>query len=640
MRILLRRMAIILVCSLVFAGTKAQAAPGNLDFNFGIQGLVLTDPHDILTGTPGINAALAVAIHPPGDPNEGKIVAVGFTQTAVHDFTLARYNPDGSLDTSFGTNGVIETDIAGDDLATAALIYPPGDPNAGKILAAGTSIEDPPNSFALARYCPNGALDDGANCGDQAFGSGGTVTTELGSGDSRVLGLAFQADGKIVAAGYSEADGTRDFALARYNSDGSLDGTFNPAGSPPGTVLTDFAGGPDEARGVAVYPAGDANEGKILAAGFATEGEENLAFARYCPDGSLDSGSCGGSAFNSTGERVIDVGDADQLTSLALQADGKAVGAGFANNGSDDDVVLVRVCGDGSLDDGSACGAGFGSGGIVVTEAIDGSADKANALAIQADGKILAAGSSDANGFGDDFALLRYGSGGDLDFGFGQAGIVLQDFSCLCSDSAARSMALQTDGKIVLSGASDAGSASAFNNFALARFLGDSAEPFTPTADLAVTLSADPADAQSGDLVTFTAVVTNQGPDAVSEVTLSTLLLGSFSGLAAAPETCTIGEGAVSCALGELDNGASATVTLNLKVAALPFSLVSTVSGSVIDSNNANNQAALTLVNPGEGGGDGGCRLNPRGDAKASPVWLGLLFTISLLLWARKLIPL
>ncbi|HKX12442.1 MAG TPA: delta-60 repeat domain-containing protein, partial [bacterium] len=150
-----RIFGILLVC-LVLSLSKAQAAPGNLDFSFGIQGLVLTDTHDILTGDSGVGAALSVAIHPEGDPNEGKIVAVGFAQTSGHAFALARYNPDGSLDTTFGTHGVIETDIGGEDLLLAVVIYGPEDPNAGKILAAGLSDSLPPSSFALIRYCPDG----------------------------------------------------------------------------------------------------------------------------------------------------------------------------------------------------------------------------------------------------------------------------------------------------------------------------------------------------------------------------------------------------------------------------------------------------------------------------------------------------
>ncbi|HKX11906.1 MAG TPA: hypothetical protein VJP40_02045, partial [bacterium] len=477
---------------------------------------------------------------------------------------------------------------------------------------------------------------DGVNCGGSAFGGGGFVTTDFGGDDSRALGLALQSDGKIMAAGYSNVDGTRDFALARYNSDGSLDGTFNPSGSFPGTVVTDFAGAEDEAHGVAIYPEGDPNAGKIVLAGFATATDEDLALARYCPDGSLDSGSCGGSAFSPNGKRTFNTGVTDRLNGLVIQADGKVVGAGFSNGGLDDDFVLLRLCGDGNLDDGSSCGGeGFGDSGITTLDLSAGSQDQANAVALQADAKILAAGASDAAGFGDDFALARFGTDGNLDFGFGSAGYILQDFSCLCSDSTARSMALQADGKIILSGASDANNSSGFNDFALARFFGDAVAPLTPTADLAATLTADPSDPRSGDLVTFTVTVTNLGPDAVSEVTLSNLLIGTFSELAADSEACTLGQGAVSCALGSLANGESVTVNLSLKLSDLPFSFVANASGSLVDSNNANNQAVLTF-GEASGGDDGGCSLNAGSPGPWNPAWLGLLAAIGLLWGIRR----
>jgi uncharacterized delta-60 repeat protein len=231
-------------------------------------------------------------------------------------------------------------------------------------------------------------------------------------------------------------------------------------------------------------------------------------------------------------------------------------------------------------------------------------------MVLQPDGKILAAGASDANGFGDDFALVRLLVDGTEDFGFGNAGIVLQDFSCLCSDSTTRSMALQADGKIVLSGASDANPASDFNNFALARFTGDAVTPVTPNADLAVALSSEPLEAVIGESVTFTAVVTNNGPDSVSTVSLNNLLIGPFADLSVDSEACAIGSGVVSCDLGALDNGASTTLTVTILAQGFPFSLVADVNSDQADPNSANNQAVLTLAGDSGGGDDGGCSLN------------------------------
>src|SRR5262249_51395919 len=177
------------------------------------------------------------------------------------NFAVARYNADGTLDTTFSFDGKVTTDFGGDDRAFSVAIQADG-----KIVVAGASLTNPGDDFALARYNPDGSLDAG-------FGTGGKVTTAFGSGLDHANACTIQADGKIVAVG---ADGG-DFALARYNSDGSLDGTFGTGGK----VTTDFGGQLEEAFGVAMQA-----DGKIVAAGAAAGG---FALARYYPDGHLDS---------------------------------------------------------------------------------------------------------------------------------------------------------------------------------------------------------------------------------------------------------------------------------------------------------------------------------------------------------------
>ena len=171
----------------------AAAAPGDLDPTFGSGGKVTTD-------VGGSDGAQAVAIQ-----GDGKVVAAGlgnFAGPGTGDFALARYNPDGSLDTSFGSGGKVTTDFGGFDAASAVAIQPDG-----KIIAAGRSGS---GDFALARYNPDGSLDS-------SFGSGGKVTTDFGGFDS-AFGVALQADGKIVAAGFQATSTQRgtDIAVARY----------------------------------------------------------------------------------------------------------------------------------------------------------------------------------------------------------------------------------------------------------------------------------------------------------------------------------------------------------------------------------------------------------------------------------------
>jgi uncharacterized delta-60 repeat protein len=361
----------------VAIANPAAAPPGDLDPTFDGDGKVTTDFADATDG------ANAVAIQ-----GDGKIVTAGdaVVSGAPQDFALARYNPDGSLDTTFDGDGKVTTDFAGDsDEARGVVIQ--GD---GKIVAAGTTSEFDPcctSDFALARYNTDGSLDT-------TFDGDGKVTTDFAGGSDGAGGVVIQGDGKIVAGGFAIVFGNPDFALARYNTDGSLDVTFDGDGK----VTTDFAGSIDEARGVAIQA-----DGKIVAAGFTdVSGPFGFAFAlaRYNTNGSLDT------TFDGDGKVTTDfaVGpdDPDEAHAVAIQGDGKIVAAGCLNCfiGAPNDFALARYNTDGSLD------VTFDGDGKVTTD-FAGSFDQANGVAIQGDGKIVAAGFTDVSGTFD-FALARY----------------------------------------------------------------------------------------------------------------------------------------------------------------------------------------------------------------------------------------
>jgi uncharacterized delta-60 repeat protein len=197
---------------------------------------------------------------------DGRIVVTGSIGAG---FAVARYNSDGSPDTSFGSDGNVITTIGtGYSEANGVAIQ-----SDGKIVIAGLSKGTSETwDFTLARYGADGAIDP-------SFGSDGVVTTDFGNTHDYLNSIAIQANGKIVVAGSSyQADTDSDFALARYNTDGSLDAEFGESG----TVLTDFAGDYDTARGVAIQA-----DGKIVAAGGArsrnTDQEilTDFALARY-----------------------------------------------------------------------------------------------------------------------------------------------------------------------------------------------------------------------------------------------------------------------------------------------------------------------------------------------------------------------
>jgi uncharacterized delta-60 repeat protein len=250
---------------------------------------------------------------------DGKIIVAGWSgagsYSELNDFALARFNPDGSFDQSYG-GGKFKTHFEGQfntgSRATSAVLQPDG-----KLLVAGAyKNEGGARQFALARYNTDGSLD-------QSFGSGGKTTTSLGSADAFGTAVALQSDGKIVLGGYFDS-GRRnhDFALARYNSDGTLDTTFGSGGR----VISDLFGTSDDI----IYSLTIQPDGKLIASG-RTGQYPNFRFglARYNIYGAFDQ------SFGSNGRVVTDFGtSSSQSYSAALQTDGKIVLAGYAIVGS------------------------------------------------------------------------------------------------------------------------------------------------------------------------------------------------------------------------------------------------------------------------------------------------------------------
>ncbi len=302
----------------------------------------------------------------------------------------------GALDPSFGTGGQVTTDFGGFDSAQAVAVQ-----SDGKIVAAGSSGG---GDFALARYNADGTLDS-------TFGSGGKLTTDFGGFDA-ASALAIQHDGRIVVTGRT---GSGDFALARYNGDGSLDSTFGSGGK----VTTDV-GGFDAALGVALQ-----SDGKIVAVGGGGSGSD-FVVARYSANGSLDS------SFGSGGLVTTNLGGFEAATAVALQTDGKIVATGSTFSSGFQQFVLTRYNTDGSID------SSFGTDGKVLTDFGLGSGF-GGALVIQPDGKIVAAGRA-----GSDFVVARYNTDGSPDASFGSGGRATTDFggaTALCLLPTSRSPA-------------------------------------------------------------------------------------------------------------------------------------------------------------------------------------------------------
>jgi uncharacterized delta-60 repeat protein len=396
----LRRGLLVLLLSVAFPGAAFPAA-GDLDPTFGGDGTVTTR-------FPGARNVVGGMIIQPN----GKIIVVG---TVDGQFALARYRTDGGLDASFGRNGKVRTDLtASGDGASAVALQPDG-----KIVTVGVAAGgfDTDARFAVVRYLASGRLDTAFGFGD------GRVQTNFTPGVDAAYAVDLQADGKIVVAGHAGGS----FAFARYRTNGRLDPSFSGDGKRTSNITSHV----DVAHGVAVQA-----DGKIVAAG----GDAAFALIRYKADGTLDT------SFGTNG-RVI--GPDGAANAIALQADGKianAVGGPWA---------LARYNADGTLD------AGFDGDGLVTTAFR--APGTAFALAIQSDGKIVAAGQSNIW-----FTLTRYRSDGALDPSFSGDGKVLTLIDC-CEKrghSGARGVGIQADGKIVAAGIERR------HRFAVARFIG------------------------------------------------------------------------------------------------------------------------------------------------------------------------
>lgn len=407
--------------NIVFAVARFNAN-GSLDHTFGKKGIVFTDFERS-------SRAYAVAVQ-----DNGKIVVAGWadSQEFSTNFALVRYNSDGSLDSTFGKNGKVTTDIAGDDYADAVAIQ-----SNGKIIVAGivfNTVKDN-SDYALARYNADGSLDN-------TFDSDGKLTTDFG-GDDRADAVVLQNDGKIVVAGRAEAFFySFDFAIARYNTDGSLDYSFGNHGK----QTTDLGGADDNVAAIAV----DFDD-KIIAVG---DNGDDYALARYNPDGSLDN------TFGREGKVTTDFsGGYDYAYSLGIQHDGKMIVAGTASNTSthNSDFAVVRYNTNGSLDHT------FKDRGKLTAYYPVNPFFEVSSVVAQKDGKVLAA----MHSFTSNFAAGRYNKDGSLDSSFGDSGYIITNFFGI--DDYPEAITLQEDGKIIMAGVTYSPENSNYN-FAVVRY--------------------------------------------------------------------------------------------------------------------------------------------------------------------------
>jgi uncharacterized delta-60 repeat protein len=355
-----------------FYVARMNPADGSLDSSFNGTGYVIT--HFEREGAANLDDEVSDLII----QSDGKIIAAGRAGGSIGDFAFARYNTDGTLDTSFSGDGKLTVDLnpgLGDAVAGLAL------QSDGKIVATGTATTPGSTNFGTVRLNANGTLDD-------TFGNGGIVVTDFLGGNDAASDVIVDKDGNVVVIGGATpfatgGGGYRRWVMARYTPAGTLDTTFDGGGDFSGKVSHDFQ---VAATAETIVQQSD---GKYLIGGLI---DDQWTLARFENDGSLDA------TFGSGGKTTVPglVGDPLADYGMAVQSDGKIVLGGHhvSDSGADAFFAATRFLPDGTLD------LNFGSDGVAITAA-PGDASGSD-LVLQRDGKILLVG---GNGV---LTLVRY----------------------------------------------------------------------------------------------------------------------------------------------------------------------------------------------------------------------------------------
>ncbi len=348
-------------------------ANGTLDTGFGAAGLVETD-----LGS-AFDHGQAVAIQ-----SDGRIVVAARTITTSSNIAVVRYLTNGALDPSFGTGGMVITDISGATSEEPSSIAIQSD---GKIVVGGMITPTTYWDFGVLRYTTNGQLD-------VSFGNNGVVTTDMNGGNERITSLAIQSDGKIVAVGYAAQDtsgANTDFAVARYTVDGDLDTSFGGVGFVTAAILP---------WNESAWAMSLQSDGKILAAGRVCLDSQcstkNVAIVRFLSTGGLDA------TFGTTGVAITDIpGTGDWAYGVAASPGGVIVAAGTVVVSGKYDFFVACYDEHGSLD------TDFGGSGIVTTD-VNSDNDSANSVVLTNGGVLVGGNAFNLVEHNHDFAVVRY----------------------------------------------------------------------------------------------------------------------------------------------------------------------------------------------------------------------------------------
>lgn len=404
---------------------------GTLDTTFNGTGRVITSLATDETKSVAIQA-------------DGKIVVAGYKyDSTLHtsEFFLIRYNTNGALDTTFNSTGVVLASINKNKPNKPCDVKIQTD---GKIVVGGTSYLVYNNDIAVMRFNSNGTLDTTFN------GTGKLTSGILTSGRDELQKLAVQSDGKILAAGYSATD---NLSIVRYNSNGTLDNTFNNNGIVKDNFFHLYYGNPPKSSSVLSQ-----TNGKVILVGSFLNDNTNtndIFVRRYNANGSIDN------TFGNSGIAVFNINNNwTYANSAVLQSDGKILVLGETYRDTTNALTLIRFNSNGTLDS-TFNGTGFLSTGLPANS-------EGNSIVVQPDGKILAGGWIN-NGFVRNLLLVRYNSNGSFDNTFNGNGIVTQSLGA--DENVILKLALQSDGKIVALSSYE--NASGSTKLALLRFSGN-----------------------------------------------------------------------------------------------------------------------------------------------------------------------
>ncbi|MCX7590873.1 MAG: Ig-like domain-containing protein, partial [Kiritimatiellae bacterium] len=365
--------------------------------------------------------------------SSGKYLVAGKSSAGSHnDFALARYNTDGSLDTTFGHNGTLTANWGTNSQDE---IYDLVEQADGKIVVAGRATLNG-DDFIVARYESNGALD--LNFGNQ----GRTIVSlATGSGTDLLKRIFLQSDGKIIAAGVTSTSSVYSFGVVRFYANGVIDRSFGNNGS----TLVSLPSGLSANMNALLQ-----SDGKILLVGehqpdLLERYNKEIAMVRLGSNGSLDT------SFGDAGIATANFNSNVLITDVFVQSDNKILTVGRRDNWGRADILVARFLPNGSLD------TGFGTGGRVFRPLPPGATGNTDIYyisdaALQSDGKIVLCGhyTPSASGSPQRLFFARLDTNGAADASFGSGGFL--DLTAGLNVSGARSIWIEEDGKLVTAG--------------------------------------------------------------------------------------------------------------------------------------------------------------------------------------------